>query len=301
MIRTPILAVSLLLLAAAAPRAQREAPPAEIDLVELDVVVVDGKGNPIRGLQQSDFTVKEDGDRVELTTFEEISSIDDNREDDARLLVLVLDDAGVPAQGTLTIQTIAKGFLASLRPGDEVAVIRLGTRNDEAYGDRETAESRIANFRATFGFQGWITVEQALERFALLTEELSVRDQRRKVVVCIGSPAVCNISEPARFAPRSIFPLWIKTLASASRANAAFYAVVPGRARLRGGGLVDFTGGELFATSYDVGPAIDRIVRDAGNHYVLGYWPKSKAKELHSIDVKVGKRGAKVRVRHRRG
>ena len=58
----------------------------------------------------------------------------------------------------------------------------------------------------------------------------------------------------------------------------AVYAVVPGRAILRGGGLVDFTGGEVFATSYDVEPAIDRILSDASLYYMLGYCPVTGSK-----------------------
>ena len=91
-------------------------------------------------------------------------------------------------------------------------------------------------------------------------------------------------------------------LRAAGQANVAVYAMIPGRAGIRGGGLVEFTGGEVFATTYDVGPAIDRILQDASYHYVLGYWPPEGAKprELHSIDVKVNKAGAKVIVRRRR-
>ena len=70
---------------------------------------------------------------------------------------------------------------------------------------------------------------------------------------------------------------------------------------LRGGGLVDLTGGEVLATMYDVGPAIDRILRDAESYYMLGYWPTGQSRELHSIDVKVARRGANAHARHKRG
>jgi hypothetical protein len=34
---------------------------------------------------------------------------------------------------------------------------------------------------------------------------------------------------------------------------------------------------------------------------MLGYWPTGKSREIHSIDVKVARRGLKVHARRRRG
>jgi hypothetical protein len=57
----------------------------------------------------------------------------------------------------------------------------------------------------------------------------------------------------------------------------------------------------VFATTYDVGPAIDRIMQDASYHYVLGYWPpEGRSRPLHSLEVKVKVDGAKVITRMRR-
>jgi hypothetical protein len=46
---------------------------------------------------------------------------------------------------------------------------------------------------------------------------------------------------------------------------------------------------------------IDIVRRDTGNYYLLGYWPSVSKKELHSIEVKVNKRGLRVRARRYRG
>ena len=75
-------------------------------------------------------------------------------------------------------------------------------------------------------------------------------DHRRKVIVCVGAPAVCNIAEPPKVALRALWPRWVRVLTSAAKANVSIYAIVPGRATLRGGGLSDYTGGEVFATTY---------------------------------------------------
>ena len=68
-----------------------------------------------------------------------------------------------------------------------------------------------------------------------------------------------------------------------------------------GGGLAQLTGGEVFATTFDVGPAIDRILRDASHYYLLGYWPGEHTKLLHDLEVKVSRKGAKVHARRQRG
>ncbi|MEM9408933.1 MAG: VWA domain-containing protein [Acidobacteriota bacterium] len=68
------LVMSLVLLPlAAALIAQEELPPlteeVELRVVNVDVVVVDRKGEPIRGLEKGDFELFEDGKPVEITNF----------------------------------------------------------------------------------------------------------------------------------------------------------------------------------------------------------------------------------------
>jgi VWFA-related protein len=65
--------------AAAAPPAGQAAPgeqpqsfPGEVDLVTVDVVVTDKKGNPVTGLAASDFTVEEEGVRQTVSSFEAV-------------------------------------------------------------------------------------------------------------------------------------------------------------------------------------------------------------------------------------
>jgi hypothetical protein len=93
---------------------------------------------------------------------------------------------------------------------------------------------------------------------------------------------------------------WNAALTAAARANVAIYALVPGRSSFGGDRLTDYTGGAVFASSYDFGPPIDRILQDASNYYVLGYWPATSARAMHRIQVKVNARGVKVQARKAR-
>jgi len=283
--------------------AQRKTFLPSVDLVELDVAVLDRHGKPVTGLTAEDFAVKEDGDKADIKTFLEAQPTTRTDPDNVRSVVLLLDDMGVPASGTLAMQTIGKAFLQSVDQRDELSVIRLRNRTDETFGDRSVAASRITGFQAAaFPFADFNTIADTLVRVADVSRQLEADDHRRKAVVCVGSPIVCNIEEPSSSSARPRhWSSWVDAVGASAKANVAVYAIIPGRVSLRGGGLADLTGGEVFVTMYDVGAAIDRILQDSSNYYMLGYWPSGKSREVHSIDVKVSRRGVKVHARRRRG
>jgi hypothetical protein len=76
-----------------------------------------------------------------------------------------------------------------------------------------------------------------------------------------------------------------------------------GRVELVNGSIAEATGGEGFRNTTDVSRVIDIVRRDTGNYYLLGYWPAASAssREIHSIEVKINKRGVRVRARRVRG
>jgi VWFA-related protein len=301
--RFPAAAAASLLLFATVHAAQRKTLPPSVDLVELDVAVLDRQGKPVSGLTVQDFSVKEDGEKVDIKTFMEAQPTTLVDPDNTRSVVVLLDDVAVPATGTLAMQTIGKAFLESVDAHDEFSVIRLHNRTDETFGDRSVAASRIVGFQAAaFPFADFNTIADTLLRVADVSRQLEADDHRRKVVVCVGAPVVCNIEEPSSSSVRPRhWSSWVDAVSASARANVAVYAIIPGRLTLRGGGLAELTGGEVFATMYDVGPAIDRILQDASNYYMVGYWPSGKSREVHSIDVKISRRGVKVHARRRRG
>jgi len=304
MIRRLILTLSAgLLLAGFIPVQKQPEPQPSIDLVTLDISVVDGKGKPVSGLTLGDFIVREDGHRVDIETFEEVTPTRGNREDSARSIIVLLDDLAVQAQAAPVIKSAAEVLLRNIPLGDDVAVVRMRNRDDEPFGDRRLAEARIAEYRtSTDPFVDTSTIEQALDRIGSIASQVESVDGRRKMVVCVGTPVICNIQEPIRTAPRQVYPKWVGALAAMARANIGFYSIVPARVSLRTGGLPQFTGGEGFASNYDIGPAIDRILQDGNHYYMAGYWPPpGKPRELHSISVQTARKGLKVRVRRQRG
>jgi len=273
------------------------------DLVELDVTVVDRDGHPVPDLGQRDFQVKEDGRLVDVKTFEWVR-LKDSADFAPRQLVLLLDDT-VPIAGTSVIQAMAQAVLSKSRPGDDVTVVRLNNDRDEPYGDIETALSRIDGYRAgTVPIQTLGTAERTLHVLARLSHQLEAVEHRRKVVVCLGGPSVCNVLEPRPRGYSIIWQKWVDALASMARANVTIYGIMPvrpGTFIMLAGGLVDQTGGDAFFNNVKFEPFVDEVWREAGEYYFLGYWPPGRKGELHDIDVKVARKGAHVRVRRQRG
>lgn len=268
------------------------------DFVELDVVVLDRKGQPMRGLEKTAFAVKDAGKAVQLATFREVRGPNPGDPDAARTIVILLDDTGVAATGTQSIQTIARAFLDLADRQDEMPVVRLHARDDEPYGDRLLGAERIAAYRAgAVPFAYWSTAGDMLKRVADLSQAVEVNTSKRKVLVCIGAGFVCNLNEPDPASPGSFDRSWRTAVADAATANVSLYALVPGRGVVRSGSLADVTGGDVFSLGSNLAPAIARILNDAANYYVLGYWPVAEAKDLRRVEVKVKARGARVLAR----
>jgi VWFA-related protein len=289
-------------LASPAPSRAQKSQTVDSDLVELDVLVLDRNGQPVSGLELTDFQVKEDGHLVEVKTFAERSR--DAEGSAPRYLVLMLDDSSVPMSGTSVVQGMAARFVTRKTPSDEVTVVRLNNDRDEPFGDLETAVSRIAGYHAgAVPFQNRGTAERALKVIGSISRQLEAVEHTRKLIVCVGGPRVCNVLEPEPHGYSPNWTGWVSALAAAARANVAVYAAMPlpiGTPMMLTGGIAELTGGDGFANASNFEAFVDRVWREAGSYYLLGYWPAS-TRELHSIDVKTSRRGLQVRARKRRG
>jgi hypothetical protein len=254
-------------------------------------------------MRQDEFQIKEDGKPVEIKTFSNVVALGTTRADDARVVTLLMDDIGVPITGTSPMQQIAPVVLAPMGNGDELSVVRLSSRVDEAFGDFNTARDRIAGYRG--GMQPYSrrdTPETVLKAVAKIAKQLESIDHKRKVVLCLGLPLVCDVSEPQTGGNSLYWPAWVDAIASAARANVSVYCVDP--AGLQGGGnmgngLIQLTGGTVYHGN-NFAPEGEAVWREAGHYYLIGYWPSASTRELHSIDVRVMRKGVTVRARQRR-
>ncbi len=106
---TPRLALLLLLAGAAALPAQPGQPfvdSVDVQVVEVDVVVTDRKGRPVKGLAREDFELYVDGQPVEITNFfESAISVEERtgRRDKGRAIVRSEARPGADQDGPLTV------------------------------------------------------------------------------------------------------------------------------------------------------------------------------------------------------
>jgi VWFA-related protein len=119
-------------------RAQQPTFSSRADVVTVDVVVFDRQGNPVEGLQQSDFTVREDGKSQNIVAFDRVTlrgsaaappaaqriATNATRPDAAgRWFFLVFDDVNVQPRSTQRArEVIAQLINTVLQPGDNVMI-----------------------------------------------------------------------------------------------------------------------------------------------------------------------------------
>lgn len=281
----------------AEPRSQEAATP-----VVVTAVVTDADGRPVRGLTQSDFSVREDKRAVEITGFRAFTEVDAAAT--GRTIVLMLG-AGSSPDRTDTVQQIARRFLSRAGQADRVSVVRFDNDRDEIAASRDESLSRVAEFRTLTAPPVYDkTHEDVLTAVEEIANEL--RDDRieRQAIVWIGPAAVADVVEPSLGRYTRLWPYWHEALRAAARARVSVYAVDPhgltGRVRTSPDGLVAQTGGAIIDNTNDLESGVRRIWDELGSYYALEIAGTSATRDLHEIEVTVAQRGVTVRATRRR-
>jgi VWFA-related protein len=140
-----------------------------IDLVQVDVVVVDKDGNPVRGLDQAAFTVKDRGKAQTIATFEEIGhetraeqadlpalppavgvDVANNQSAQSdRLVVMVVDDLHIWKGRTERAKQIARDVVTRFGAESSMAVLfTSGQHNTSVTTDRAALLSAVDTLQA---------------------------------------------------------------------------------------------------------------------------------------------------------
>src|SRR6476659_4541451 len=98
----------------------------DTQIVEVPVVITDKTGKPVLNLKQNNFAIYEDGKPQEILDFSTTSAPFE--------VALLLDTSGSTRADLQLIQRAADSFIASLRPGDRVAVIAFRQAERETNG-----------------------------------------------------------------------------------------------------------------------------------------------------------------------
>lgn len=162
----------------------------DTQIVDVPVAVMNAKGAAIAGLKQSNFVVYEDGKRQEIADFAATAEPFE--------VVLVLDTSGSARAELQLIQRAAADFIASLRPGDRVAVIAYNTGRDETRvfpvsevlsaltGDRNTLRSAVEKVRTSNGTPYYDSLIQVVERVFRDKPSAEFRGRRALVALTDG-------------------------------------------------------------------------------------------------------------------
>lgn len=299
------------LVTSAAPTAQPTSGQPQFrtgtNVVVVPVVVVDGKGNDVTTLSLADFQVFEDGQRVVVETF--VPPGDDEAET-GRFVVVVVDNLHVAAENFWRVKSLAGKIADKVGPADRVGIIALAGGRAADTSSKAQLQEQIQRIQPSAGaevHEAGTNATVGLETLAGLAEQIVKSPHRRKVMVLIGSPGLFSPSEPSAFEDRepNVSPIWMKAVQRLGAANVALHVIDPngfqGRAEDYGTSFATATGGAAWANTNNYDRAIDRMWRDAGTYYLLGYRAPVDDGRAHAISVRVNVPGVTVRARRIRG
>jgi VWFA-related protein len=154
---------------------------ARVDLVQVDVVVVDEAGNPVRGIKQADFALFDRKQPQTIATFDEVShaasadrstpalpaavkrDVASNQTvQSGRLIVMVIDDLHIWKDRTDRAKEIARKVLTDLGPLSSMAVLfTSGQRSTLVTEDQSVLSAAIDTLKAR---QSWRRPHQASDK-----------------------------------------------------------------------------------------------------------------------------------------
>jgi Ca-activated chloride channel homolog len=252
-----------------------------VQVVEVYASVTDAKGEPIRGLRQNQFTVREDGEPQVISTFVEA---------DFPLSVAVgIDRSWSMAGDRLAIaKEGARTLLGDLRSGDQAMIVAISGEIDTV---APLSADRAAQLAAVDRLDPWSTTALHDAVIACI-ERVQTGSGRRALVLLSDSRDRYSRADAATVLDR------------ARRADVMVYPVALGRERSSlFAELAVLTGGRSFEARdrHEVTAAAQSIARELRTQYLIGYSPaRPRAEGLgqwRSIRVEVQAAGARVRAR----
>lgn len=191
----------------------------EVDtqFVEVPIVVTDKGGKPILNLKQNNFVIYEDGKKQEVTDFLTTAAPFE--------VALLLDTSGSARSDLALIQRAAENFIASLRPGDRVAIISFKTivENNRAFaepeilsnltGDRIKLKDALAQVKTSNGTPYYDALLQIAEK--VFKDKPKTEFQGRRALVAltdgVDSSSISDFSEAAeKFSESGIVSYFIQ-------------------------------------------------------------------------------------------
>ena len=300
---TRLLPAMLLAAAAVVPMQPSQSPAARgVTQLQIDAVAVDRKGTPVVDLKPEELEVWIGHFRVPIDTFTVVTPATDA----GRLIVLILDDVTVPPVNGARGKEAARRFVNRMLPGDRMAVVTLNGSNMESTDDKARLLRMIDG--APLQAAGTIPIdrlgEHVLQTVSALSRQMAEASDRRKTIVAIGSGWLFDRPIPPPAVGMDPRKEWVAAMQAMAASNVNLYVIDPGGLGARsadsgGASWARETGGLAFINSNDISGAVDRILAESANYYLLGVGdpPVGRGAELRDVDVRVLRRGVTVRAR----
>jgi Ca-activated chloride channel family protein len=252
-----------------------------VNLVEVYATVTDDNGEPMTGLTQDDFDVRENGEPQPVSTFA--------AGDFPLTVALAIDRSFSMSGGRLTMaKSAARTFIGELRREDEAAILAIGSEVDTV---APLSTDRAAQYAALAGLDAFGTtgLHDAVIRSIALTQ--AGKGRRALVLLSDGNDRYSKAT------PASAVEV-------ARRSDVLIYPIALGNARPPlFAELATLTGGRSFhlRDAKQLTEAVRSIARELRHQYLLGYSPTrpivAGSNEWRSIRVTVRRTGARVRTR----
>jgi Ca-activated chloride channel family protein len=251
-----------------------------VSVVEVYASVTDAHGQPLAGLNASDFHVLEDGVPQAITTF--------YAGEFPLSTVVALDRSFSMSGARLTLaKQAARLFIGALKPDDEVMVLAIGS-------DTQTivppVPARAASMAALDGIEPWGTTPLYDAIASSLDLPYSQTKRRALLVISDGFDRYSDTTAA-------------ELIDRARRGSVLVYPVAIGKTRPPVlAELASVTGGHSFVVDdpKKLDATLSTIARELRSQYMLGYSPSrpsASESEWHSIDVRLDRVDAHVRAR----
>jgi VWFA-related protein len=298
--------VSLVLATATGSMAARAQAPAErgSSRILIDAVAFDRSGVPVVDLKPEEVEVWIGHFRVPVESFTAVTPATDRG--DGRLIVLMMDDVTVPLPVGARGKDAARRFVNRMLPGDRMAIVTLDGSSMESTDDKSRLLRTIDAMPLRTG--GLIPIdrlgEHVLKNITALSRQMAEASDQRKTIVAIGSGWLFDRPIPPPAVGTDVRKEWIAAMQAMAAANVNLYVIDPAglantRAESGGNGFARETGGFAFIGTNDINGAVDRILRESANYYLLGVGdpPVGRGADLRELDVRVLRRGVTARAR----
>jgi VWFA-related protein len=299
MTRTVLVVTLLASLTGVGQQTPEQARPA--GQLQIDVSAVDKNGLPVTDLRPQEFEVWIGPYRIPIDT---VTVVTPESAGSDRTTVLILDDLTISLDQMARIRDVARRFVNRMAPGDRLAVTTFNATAAEFTSDRAKLLKRVDDFN--IAASGAVRLEDLGERFLdllkVMSKQLQEFPSHRKTFVAIGSSWLFDAPLPPPIAGRDLAPQWIDAMRAMAAAHSSLYVIDPGGVGARpvhGRGFADQTGGAAFVNTNNFDDAVDRIMAETVNYYILSVADPTvkRGAPLRELDVRVLRKGVTVHAR----